>query len=110
MILRKKNDLFTIADLYIQPGWVGLSVVEAMAYGKPILTFVRSEETLQCVEYSYLLHKNNSLIFESLDDCCTKLEKITKEDINKMGDNARAFVKNNLTMKNMVNLASNSFN
>ena len=54
-----KRELFALSDIYFQPGWVGLSIVEAMAYGKPIFTFERSAETLQCVEYSYIHNGEN---------------------------------------------------
>jgi glycosyltransferase involved in cell wall biosynthesis len=52
-----KRDLFALSDVYFQPAWVGLSIVEAMAYGKPICTFERQDDLLQCVEYSYIEHK-----------------------------------------------------
>jgi len=63
-----KQNLFAIADLYYQPGWVGLSIVEALGYGKPIITFKRSVDVLQCVEYYYLENTKNSLIFENVTE------------------------------------------
>lgn len=80
-----KRELFAMADMYLQPGWVGLSIVEAMAYGKPICTFKRSKDTLQCVEYSYIEDGVNGLIFENLDDAIGKLSVISNEEIRKMG-------------------------
>jgi glycosyltransferase involved in cell wall biosynthesis len=100
-----KQELFSIADIYFQPGWVGLSIVEAMAYALPIFTFRRSNETKQCVEYSYISHKETGLLFNDINECVQTLQSITDEEINKMGRNARQFVSENLSVKNMVNNA-----
>lgn len=96
-----KQELFCVADLYFQPGWVGLSIVEAMAYGKPICTFVRSEETKQCVEYSYIKEGENGLIFHDMDDCINRIMSLLQDDIERMGENARNLVKRSLTPRNM---------
>lgn len=100
-----KRELFAIADIYFQPGWVGLSIVEAMAYGKPIFTFERSHETLQCVEYSYIQSGENGLIFKDIDDCISKINSLYAEDIKRMGDNARDYVSKHLTIEQMVDHA-----
>lgn len=84
-----KRDLFYIADLYLQPGWVGLSIMEAMAYGKPVCTFVRSKETLQCVEYSYIEDGINGMIFKDMNDCMRKLSMISNNELILMGKNAQ---------------------
>ena len=97
-----KRDLFSLSDLYFQPGWVGLSIVEAMAYGKPICTFKRSEDVLQCVEYSYIGNGVNGMIFKSIDDCIEKLGAVSDEDIVLMGTNARRLVKDKLTISMMA--------
>ena len=96
-----KQELFYVADLYFQPGWVGLSIVEAMAYGKPICTFVRSEETKQCVEYSYIKEGENGLIFRDMEDCINRIVSLSQEDIERMGENARNLVKRSLTPQKM---------
>lgn len=97
-----KQDLFTLSDIYFQPGWVGLSIVEAMAHGKPIFTFERNAETLQCVEYSYIINDENGMIFENTNDCIEKLNTISKEGIAEMGECAKKLVKEKLTINNMV--------
>ena len=97
-----KRELFYIADLYFQPGWVGLSIVEAMAYGKPICTFIRSEETKQCVEYSYIENNTNGLIFTNIDDCITRISQLTNDEIKQLGANAKKKVAQLLTPQNMV--------
>lgn len=100
-----KQELFAIADIYFQPGWVGLSIVEAMAYSLPIFTFKRSEEIKQCVEYSYISHRENGFLFNDIDECVHVLQNITDDEINIMGRNARQFVCDNLSMESMVNNA-----
>lgn len=99
-----KQDLFSIADIYFQPGWVGLSIVEAMAYGKPIFTFIRSMETKQCVEYSYIKPGYNGLIFENIESCIDTIQNLSKDFIYELGNNARATAKI-LSPTNMVNAA-----
>lgn len=104
-----KNHLFTIADFYFQPGWVGLSVVEALAYGKPVITFKRSKQTLQCVEYAYLNEKN-SIIVNTIKEMCLRIEKLSFTEIETLSRNAKSFTEDRLTMKNMVNNACKSIN
>lgn len=107
----KKSELFKIADLYYQPGWVGLSIVEAMAYGKPICTFKRSEETKQCVEYSYIQSSSsdsktwNGLIFHSIDDALNQITSLSHEEIESMSNNSFRFAEEHLSVSNMVNRA-----
>lgn len=100
-----KRELFTMADLYFQPGWVGLSIVEAMAYGKPICTFKRTRQTPQCVEYDYIRDGENGLIFKNLEDCLQRFSEITNKDIDRMGENSRQFVQKNLLIQQMVERA-----
>lgn len=97
-----KRELFALADAYFQPGWVGLSIVEAMAYGKPILTFERSRDTLQCVEYSYIRNGENGMIFHDIDDCTTRIEGVSIEELRRLGANARSYVAEQLTTEQMV--------
>jgi glycosyltransferase involved in cell wall biosynthesis len=97
-----KDELFSMSDIYFQPGWVGLSIVEAMSYGKPVFTFKRSASVLQCVEYSYIRHTHNGMVFESMRECVDVMSLITENEINQMGDNARAFVQQELTMDTMA--------
>lgn len=100
-----KSELFAAADVYFQPGWVGLSIVEAMAYGKPVFTFRRSEETLQCVEYCYIKEGENGLIFNDMDDCMRQIAALTRDQINNMGQQARQLVMKYLTPRQMAGRA-----
>jgi len=97
-----KRELFAAADIYFQPGWVGLSIVEAMAYGKPVFTFRRSEETLQCVEYCYIKEGKNGLVFDNMDECLLQLSSLSKEQIRQMGVQARQLVQRQLTPGKMA--------
>ena len=84
-----KRDLFSLSDIYFQPGWVGLSVVEAMAYGKPIFTFRRSEDTKQCVEYDYIIQSYNGMIFDETESCIEAINNISNQELIQLGHNAR---------------------
>lgn len=99
-----KRELFTISDIYFQPGWVGLSIVEAMGYGLPIFTIKRSEETLQCVEYSYIQNDENGRTFESMEECVEVITHIPDDKLVKMGENAKLLAAT-LLPKNMVDKA-----
>lgn len=102
-----KNDLFTISDFYFQPGWVGLSVVEALAYGKPVVTFKRSIQTLQCVEYAYL-NANNAIIVTSVDEMIENIEALDEQAQLKLSIGAKKEVADNLTMNKMIDNALTS--
>ncbi len=105
-----KDELFAAADIYYQPGWVGLSIVEAMAYGKPVFTFKRTEALRQCVEYSYLQHGYNGMVFDNMDSCLQEINTISYAAIEQMGANAKNFVQAQLTMTSMVTNAVRSIN
>lgn len=102
-----KNKLFGIADIYFQPGWVGLSVVEAMAYGKPVFTFKRSQDVLQCVEYHYIKQNINGFVFDSFNSFLETVNTISDEQINTLGTNAKNYIQEVLNMDNMIQSAVN---
>jgi glycosyltransferase involved in cell wall biosynthesis len=97
-----KTALFSMADIYFQPAWLGLSIVEAMAYGLPVFSFKRSATVLQCVEYHYVREDFNGHLFSDCFEMIKYLENIKMPEISLMGDNAKDFVTNNLTMESMV--------
>ena len=104
-----KNELFDISDLYLQPAWIGLSANEALAYGKGILTFKRSENIKQCVEYSYLNSKN-SFIANDTNDMIQYINKLTPEIISDLQSHALSYAVENLTMDSMASSAISSIN
>ena len=97
-----KRDLFGLSDIYFQPGWVGLSIVEAMAYSLPIFTFKRDETTLQCVEYSYVSDGINGFLLSNLSDCLGKIVNTSQDKLDEMGKKAQEFYKTKLTVEKMV--------
>lgn len=105
--IRIKNELFTIADYYFQPAWSGLSVVEALLYGLPVLTFERSEDLYQCVEYSNLINNYNSIISKSIIELKEKLNKISKTDYQRLSTNAKNYSSDNLSITDSVDKTSN---
>ena len=100
-----KNELFSIADIYLQPAWLGLSVVEAMAYGLPIFTLRRTVEIKQCVEYFYLEESGGGKIFDTVELLIENLHIVEQKEMVLLGTIARQYVKNYLMMSNMVNNA-----
>ena len=102
-----KDELFTIADIYMQLAECGLSIIEAMAYGKAVFTLKRSKEIMQSVEYGYIEHGYNGMIFESVNDVLNYILTSNIDSIKQLGNNAQNFVRNNLTMDNMVENAIN---
>jgi hypothetical protein len=102
-----KNELFQIADLYIQPAWIGLSCNEALAYGKPVLTFKRSENIKQCVEYTYL-NEFNSFIANNMEEMITFITSLNQERISFYKKNAKNYAKDNLLLDLMINRANHS--
>lgn len=89
----KKSNLFAIADIYFQPGWIGLSVVEAMAYGLPVCTFKRKgDEIRHGVEYGILKDEVNAMLFDSMDEAVNRIENTSKEEIKRMGKNAHDYI------------------
>lgn len=101
-----KSQLFGIADIYFQPGWIGLSVVEAMAYGKPILTFRRSADTHQCVEYHYIEDGINGYIEADIEHLLDRVNHTSLTVWSEMGNAARQIVAAQLSMEQMVDRAA----
>lgn len=106
--VKKKDKLFAMSDIYLQPAWVGLSVVEAFFYGKPILTFKRSDNIFQGVEYNYIIHNHNGYIADSLNDMINYINNLNSATLKKMQYNASNFAQEKLQMSSMVQKALNS--
>ena len=100
-----KHDLFEMADIYYQPAWMGLSIVEAMAYGKPVCTFTRTKETKQGVEYDYIHPYETGLLFSSVKEAAQILSEISDKNIIEMGKQAKELIRQTATSENMANNA-----
>ena len=97
-----KDELFAIADMYVQMGWVGLSVVEALLYGKPVLTLQRSESVNQCVEYFYIINNYNGYLASTVDELVRYVNNISAEQLFKLQQNARKYSQENLKIEFML--------
>ncbi len=96
-----KKKLFSASDFYFQPGWLGLSVVEALAYGLPVFSLSRSNTTLQCVELGYL-NETNSVIREDGRALLKKIQSVSLEELERLGKGAHSTA-SKLSNANMVN-------
>lgn len=99
-----KQELFSISDIYFQPGWIGLSIVEAMAYGKPVFTFKRSDDIVHGVEYEYIESEFNGVIFDNVESCIARFEEMSDFDIERMSRGSKESMQG-VTPQNMVNNA-----
>lgn len=103
--LKKKNELFSIADMYFQPAWTGLSIVEAMAFSKPVLTFERSQNVLQCVEYSYITNNKNGYIFKDVEELVDFIQTVSSSEIEQLQATAKKYAISSLSINSMMNHA-----
>lgn len=103
-----KAELFKASDIYFQPGWVGLSVVEGMGYGKPVFTLERKEDLFQCVEFAYITNGYNGRVFDQLSSLLLEIRTISDERIAEMGANSKNFVRQSLTMHHMIKAAAST--
>ena len=97
-----KLELFQLSDFYLQLGWTGLSIVEALAHKKPIVTLRRSKETKQSVEYHYLRNKYNAIIMNNISGF-DKVLAINPNKIGQLSENAFLTYTKELQMKHMIN-------
>lgn len=105
--IKLKQELFYLSDAYFQPAWLGLSIVEAMAYGKPVFTFKRTNDFKQGVEYDYIKHNKTGLLFNDFEDCIQTIDKLDKQQIIKMGNNAKNEIKEFALPEKMADNALN---
>jgi glycosyltransferase involved in cell wall biosynthesis len=105
-----KSQLFAVADAYLQPAWTGLSIVEAMAYGKPILTLKRSTDIMHGVEYGYIEHEKNGMTFEDINSLIAYMTTATSSDYARLGLNAKQYYHEKLSIDNMVSNAIRGIN
>ena len=103
-----KLELFQLSDFYLQLGWTGLSIVEALAHKKPVVTLRRSKKIKQSVEYFYLQNKYNALILNNISDFDNVLS-LKQNDLDKLSENAFLTYSKELRMTNMINKFKNHF-
>ena len=90
-----KSSYFSAADLYIQLGWNGLSVVEAIKSGLPVVTLSESRTIKHSVEYQYLNPSCNAYIFQEIDEIEEFLVNQTRNGI----------FKRNIVMQSLDNIS-----
>lgn len=101
-----KRELFFISNMYIQPGWIGLSVVEAMAYGLPVCSFNRrGDEIRHGVEFGLLRNGENSILADSVDEFVDRVGHISASEMIALGKNAKDFIRQNNTPEIMADNA-----
>lgn len=96
-----KTELFFIANYYLQFGWTGLSIVEAFAFGKPVITMKRDSKTRHSVEYNYLKNGYNSIILNDINQLNNL--NLNQYDNEKLSLNALHTYNNDLRINHMVN-------
>ena len=94
--------MFFISDYYVQFGWIGLSVVEAMAYSLPVITLRRSSNVKHSVEYFYLKNNFNAILLNEIEQF-EESYKISEKKYNYLSENAFLTYKNKLQISDMVN-------
>lgn len=97
-----KTELFFIADFYLQFGWTGLSIVEAFAHAKPVITMQRSKQVKHSVEYFYLKDNYNSIILNDVNHF-HKVLNLNETKIQALALNALNTYNNQLHINQMVN-------
>jgi len=96
-----KTELFFIADFYLQFGWTGLSIVEAFAYGKPVISMRRGKAIKHSVEYYYLKNNFNSIIINDVNEF-KSIEEINENKIEELAVNALNTYNCDLPIQQMV--------
>jgi len=79
------------------------SILESFAHGVPYLTLEKSSEIYQCVEYSYIIHGFNGLIFRDLKEVRNKIINMSNDELNRMKHNCIEYVNRELALSSMVN-------
>lgn len=107
----KKGELMHCADFAFMPSGIGLSVVESFVYSLAMFTMTPELETItHGVEINYVQNNYNGYIADSEDELINTIVHMPLKEFQKLGNNAFNFVKDNLTMNNMINNMTNYIN
>ncbi|TWI63384.1 glycosyltransferase involved in cell wall biosynthesis [Desulfobotulus alkaliphilus] len=99
-----KAILFGMVDFSFMPNGIGLSIVEGFIHGLPMATLKNGVSGVaHGVEVLYLEKNVTGVIADSESDLVDYLSDVSTEELQRMGNNARMFALNNLSMDNMVN-------
>jgi glycosyltransferase involved in cell wall biosynthesis len=97
-----KDELFSLADVYFQPAWLGLSVVEALQHALPVLTFSRAEDRLQGVEFHYIAAADCGRVAEDFSELKRIMAETSLEEWRLMGERGARYIREELSMVQMV--------
>ena len=98
-----KTRLFRCSDFLLMPRWVGLSIVEAFAFGKPVFTLSKEIKGIDhSVEYSYITNNYNGFIADSKVELINKIISINEIELKKLQQNALQYCNANLKLDFMV--------
>jgi glycosyltransferase involved in cell wall biosynthesis len=97
----KINSLFNMCDCFVHLAWTGLSIVQALANAKGVITLSRSNKIYHSVEFEYL-KSDFSIIEDNIDELVDKINVTSKKSFRKMGDNAFKYYKNNLLPEEQI--------
>jgi glycosyltransferase involved in cell wall biosynthesis len=105
----KLAEVYASCDVFIFPAQItwGLAVIEAMAEGKPVIVSNR------CGASEIIKNGENGLIFNHAkpEELAIQIEKLINdpESRKRMGENAKAFVKHNLSWQKYAEQMEKSF-
>lgn len=95
--------VFTLAELFLMPRWVGLAIVHAFSFGLPIIT---ERSNIHAPEIQYLRDGYNGLLYDkdNIDDFVEKIEQLLADNNMRvmMSANAIKTAEEEASIKNMI--------
>lgn len=105
---------FCASDLFIMPGYLGLSVVHAFSYGLPVISCKTNKNgPFHSPEVEYLNHGENGMLLENNPDLFANSVSELLSDSNKlksMSDSAQNTAYTMCTLERMMHGFSNAIN
>ncbi len=99
-VIEDISTYFLLCDIFVQPGWNSLAIIEAMAYGKPVVTVSYGGP-----EYEIIENNKDGIIVErdDIEQLENSILKILKDSVfaENMGKFAQQKVKS-LSLDNMI--------
>jgi glycosyltransferase involved in cell wall biosynthesis len=100
---------FISSSVYVLAGLGGLSINEAMAFGKPVICSVCDGTERKLVRDNF---NGKYFIENDLDDLAKKIDLLLrdKENLDRMGENSFSIIKNEVNINTVINGYIKSFN
>ena len=104
----KIGELFHISDIYCIPGHMGLGIVEAFYWGKPVLTL----DVAHAPEIMYLKQGINGYILKSDEELYDKIMNVLSDEVlyKKLSTGARSTYLKEANIENLFNGFLNALN